>query len=347
MLHGNLPAVYFYSARVRRSRGASWSSFSPALTNRIDHILVFAKKLVINTTNTVWLANLDNKSAHRIEGIDARVAITQTAASADKLFINSQDTLWIVRDESQLPPTADKFLTANIHGIAALGERLFIGTDEGLRIVARDSTHIEQVDGISGQALTGSTVGDELFGFAAGCLWIISKDGTRANRVNSIESTSEQIVNFHDQVYLFFIPPRQGNNIFSVPYRIDRRVTIDTQLHPSGWWAATIALLLPSRWLPAERVQATACYSNLVGTCDDPYAENISKEFRFARATGADLPSDDKFSPIEQFTYEIGWGRNEAHYWVKDKWGNAFEHKAVYHGVPSQYVMVALPLVLS
>src|SRR5260370_26635884 len=32
MLHGNLPAVYFYSARVRRSRGASWSSFSPALT---------------------------------------------------------------------------------------------------------------------------------------------------------------------------------------------------------------------------------------------------------------------------------------------------------------------------
>ena len=33
MLHGNLPAVYFYSARVRRSRGASWSSFSPALTD--------------------------------------------------------------------------------------------------------------------------------------------------------------------------------------------------------------------------------------------------------------------------------------------------------------------------
>src|SRR5216684_3379224 len=34
MLHGNLPAVYFYSARVRRSRGASWSSFSPPLTRK-------------------------------------------------------------------------------------------------------------------------------------------------------------------------------------------------------------------------------------------------------------------------------------------------------------------------
>src|SRR5260370_36814075 len=37
MLHGNLPAVYFYSARVRRSRGASWSSFSPALTATFKH----------------------------------------------------------------------------------------------------------------------------------------------------------------------------------------------------------------------------------------------------------------------------------------------------------------------
>src|ERR1700686_2615393 len=32
MLHENLPAVYFYPARDRRSRRASWPSFSPALT---------------------------------------------------------------------------------------------------------------------------------------------------------------------------------------------------------------------------------------------------------------------------------------------------------------------------
>ena len=35
------PAVCFYSARVRRSRGVSWSSFSPARTGEADVVYLF------------------------------------------------------------------------------------------------------------------------------------------------------------------------------------------------------------------------------------------------------------------------------------------------------------------
>jgi GTPase SAR1 family protein len=311
--------------------------------NVVD-IAVIKEHQFVNTGSDLWVLRLDDKKPVKVEGIDSKLSISDIKPLGEKLFVNTQDNLWIISKEGEHPARAEKLITRRIWDMAVVGEKLFVGTDQGLEIVSKETKNLSKIEGITSDVYNIKVIGEQIFVVSNKCLWLINKDGTQANRVNSLKNISEETVIFHDQIYYFFTPP---GDLLPIGYRIDRKYKIHTQPSPTGWWATIIAYVLPSNWLPTEKVQASACYSDLDEKCDEPYYKTIPKEFRFAIADGDALPPDGKFSTQKDFRYEIDWGKNEVRYWVKDKWDNVFLHTATYYGVPSQYFFVALPFILS
>lgn len=124
-------------------------------------------------------------------------------------------------------------------------------------------------------------------------------------------------------------------------YVLDPKAQIKSKLVANNWWDH----VLPSEWLPAGKAQASAAYSDEIQRY--PYFNRIRPEFRFAARDDDAPPTDDKFSTQQQFNYELGWGPNKVDYWVRDNWGNTFEHRALYRGLPSQYAFGGAPFLLS
>lgn len=306
------------------------------IRRNVDRLEAVGDQLFMVINEELWLANKDGEPTNKVKGINEKVSVNQ--AVGDQLFLsNIDDHLWIVSKDGKR--------TTKVEGVdgfvyEAVGDQMFVAGPEGSWLISKDGTQITNVVLIKEVIPTTKIAGEQLFVGGFEGLWIVSKDG-KADEVESMRGHTRHIKVVDNYIYVNCFIPSRGTYFV---YRIEPKVTIKSKLVPSSWWTTVVGYVLPSNWLPAEKVQATASYSNEDGK--DPYDQIIPKEFRFAKAERDAMPSDDKFSTAEQFGYEIGWGRNEVHYWVKDKWGNAFEHKATYHGVPSQYFFVGILFIL-
>jgi GTPase SAR1 family protein len=302
-----------------------------------DIVDVFRVKTVgdqvfVGTSKGLWIVSANGEEAQRVNEIEDRVYDIEGAGELS--FVGTNKGLWMVSTNDGAPRRVEGIEDV-IRRVKTVDEQIFVGTREGLWIVGTDGIVQKKVAVIKGPVSDILTFGEQIF-VSAEKLWIVSTDGTVQKEVTSIKGPVLDIKS-------------AGANIFFIAsdqiFRLDPVVTIKSRLVPSGWWATVIGYVLPSNWLPSEKVQATAFYADEKGV--DPYDKTIPKEFRFAKADDDEVPSDNKFSTQEIFNYEIGWGKNEVRYWVKDKWGNTFEQKAVYRGVPSQYFFAVLPFIFS
>lgn len=323
------------------------------------------------SSDRVWMVSKDGKQVRRIENIRGSSLLERFG---DRILVQSPDGAWVVGSDG-LAKRFESLDALEISDIELFEGQIFVAGNTGLLTVSKDGMQVTPVENVKDPTSL-ELVGDQLFVGTDDGLLKVSKDGKQATPIN-IKGRIGKIWTFEDQVFVdnvdgLWILSRdgkatlyRGENMFgddfgsvgkyfyhiggySKVYQFSLTETIKTDLVPTGWWATAISYLLPSNWLPADRVQVKASYEDENGK--DPYDEIIPKEsrvFRYAKGDGDAMPPDSKFSTAEQFNYEIGWGNNEVHYWVKDKWENTIERKADYRGVPSQYAFAAFPFVLS
>jgi hypothetical protein len=314
-----------------------------------------------DTNRDLWIVDGHGKSATKVGSVNGRVYYIMPVGK--HLFVDTSEGVWIIDGDSELATKAKNFrgltLLANLSAgqsisilpmgeeAQAIGEDVFFTTKDALWVVNVESKVAARVGSVESTVFDIQPAGDRgvVSFYGSSALWIISEGGKRVNRVESIKG----IVNRIETVggYIYTVTDRRDVYLRNLnTYQIDQKAVINTRLIPSGWWASVIDYMLPFNWLPSEKVQATACYSYSNEKCEDPYDKTVPREFRFAIANGDVLPPDDKFSTADQFRYEINWGSNNVHYWVRDKWGNTFEHKASYRGVPSQYFFAGMIFIL-
>lgn len=321
----------------------------------IDDIEVLGDTIIVRRIQGLWIVDKDGNLVNKIEGINQPVY--RVRAFGDRFFAATSEGLWIINKDGK-PVNKVEGINEKVYEIGVIGDELFISTDKGIWIISKDGKAVRKVESVSDSIQELQVVGDTLFAPMTRGLWIINKGGKQVSNFEIIKAREYSSLFFSRYIDLKAVgehiyikherlndrPNFLGEFIITL-YRVDPKVKIDTHLVPSGWWATVISYILPSNWLPSEKVQAKAFYSDENGT--DPYNKSIQKEFSFAIADGDALPPEGKFSTQEQFSYEIGWGKNTVRYWVKDKWGNISLQTATYYGVPSQYFFVALPFILS
>jgi GTPase SAR1 family protein len=295
-------------------------------------------RLFVITEDGLLILSKDGRQVKKVKEIEGN--IYRIKRVDDDIFVSAFSGLWVVDKDGNHARQVEAIETS-AHGINSIDGKIFVGTDDGLWILNKDDEQAEKVNGIEKIVAGIYEIGDRLVVEGSDGLWIVSRDGAHAQKVEGIKGHIEDVVVVGNYVYVNVMT---GQAILHNVYRIDPKVNVKTELIPNGWWAGVIGYVLPSNWLPADKVRVAASYSDESGK--DPYDKTIPKEFRFAKADGDAIPSDDKFSTAEQFSYEIGWGSNDVDYWVKDKWGNTFEQKATYRGVPSQYFFAGLLVIL-
>src|ERR1041384_6249114 len=295
----------------------------------VHSVEVIGNQFFVGTDHGLWVVNSDGDQAKKIEQIKGGVG--EIEALGDNLFVITDVGLWIVSKGGEQAKRIED-IEGNIYRIKRVGDELLVSAFTGLWVVSKDGEQARLVETIESSAHGIKDVGDQLFVGTDDGLWVLSKDGKQVNKVERIKGQIEDVVVVGKYAYVNVMT---GQAILHTIYRIDPTVIINTKLTPSGWWATAIDYVLPSNWVPAEKLPVEAFY--LGENSKDPYGKTIPREFRFAKADDDSIPSNDKFSPQEQFSYGIGWGKNDVRYWVKDKWDNAFEQKATYWGVPSQY----------
>jgi hypothetical protein len=302
-------------------------------------------RLFVVKDKSLLVLNEDDQEFITLMPVDSGLDFSVTAIDT-QIFISLDGSLWALTEGGQHLVKADEKLRAYVYSIKAVRDRLFISTKEGLWTLVKNNHQADKVKGLEGKIFRIADTEEHVFAFGDESMWIVSTDGKQADRITSIIPKGEtKIVSAGNRAYILFTKYDQDGSSSTSISRIDSKVKINTWPSTSGWFATAIGYVLPSNWLPAEKVRVQASYSDEAGT--DPYDETIPREFRFAKADGDTLASDDKFSTQEQFSYEIGWGRNSVRYWVKDRWGNVFLQTATYYGVPSQYFFVTLPFILS
>jgi hypothetical protein len=288
----------------------------------------------------------------------------------DQAFVSTEAGLWSIDKAGNAKPVNN--IKGQITSLSGNSNQLYVGTETGLWSVSKDSQQVKPINGVNGKVYKIIPFDDRLL-IISDESWIINKDDQPSTNLNKtlndivigVLSIGEQVVFYgYRSIWIlnkdgkfsgttFIIDPIRdakavGNYIYIFTYteiyRLDPKITIKTELAVDSSWAN---YLLPRNWLPMGKVQATAVYADENGK--DPYDETILKEFRFAEPIGEAKPSDDKFSPTEKFSYEIGRGNTNVQYWVKDKWGNTFKtpENNIYRGVPSQNFVVIFPFILS
>jgi len=255
-------------------------------------------------------------------------------AIGGKALVDTPEGSWIVNVDGAT--TRVNGLDGHINMTEEVGEVLFVGTDKGLSVIDRNGA-VTQFKEIQCNVSYLALEGDQVFvGTPCQGIWILNSHGERLKR---LQISLPEVYNIASVGEYTFIYSSYGL------YRLDSNTRISAKLVPGSWWARAMGHILPSKWLPSERVQARAAYSDVNGK--DPYDATVPRKFRFAEASDDDVPTYDKFSPQEQFYHDIGWGNNDVHYWVKDQWENTFELRATYYGFPSQYSIAVLPFALS
>jgi hypothetical protein len=303
------------------------------INGKVRDVVVIDEHIFIGTDEGLWVVSKDG-TAIKVKSIKS--SIWRIDEFSDRLFVDTIDEgFWIASKDGTAIRVDNGIDVGEFFFASVVDDRLFVATTVGLWIVSKDGKVIEARK-VKGKVEIMTIVGEQAIANASGVLWIVNKDG-EATEVENVKGHVRKLVGSgFGSSYVM-----AEDNLF----RLDPGITIKTRLSPIGSWANFISKFLPTDWLPSEKVQATASYSDKSGK--DPYPKTFSREFRFAKADGDLVPPNEKFSPQEQFSYEIGLGKNEVHYWVKDKGGNTFEHTAIYYGVPSQYLIVVLPFILS
>jgi hypothetical protein len=258
----------------------------------------------------------------------------------EKVFVGTEGGLWIVSNDGEKAEAVEG-ISEKVEIVKTDGEKVFVGTSDGLYVVSPDGKRVNRVGDIVDITSIVFIKGNTFVGTIYRGLWVVSPDGKRVNKIESINGIVRSMDSLGEYIYVYSEDVNRTGEL----HRIDPAVVINTQLAPNGWGETVIGYLLPANWLPAGEARATAAYSDEKGK--DPYDESIPREFSFAIAEGDAMPPLHKFSSQKDFRYEIGWGKKEVRYWVRDKWGNVFPQTATYYGVPSQYFFVTLPFILS
>ena len=340
--------------------------------NRIRSIQAVNELLFTATDKGLYIVNQDGKQVNKVTGFDnySFLLVPSIEKIDDRIFIATSDGLWLTNKEGdsrkidykeylEAKKNTDKCIfiplkeglgfigsdsniekikgvEGTVESIREFGKSKLIGTLKGWWIVNNDCKQVTQIESIEGIVRNITIFEDKLYVGTDEGIWIVNEAGKQVNKIEGIKGYAEAIETVGEYVYL---------DTFEGIYRLDPKVTIKSKLSPTGLWATIIGYILPPNWLPSEKVQVKASYSN--ENDKDPYDETIPKEFRFAKSNGDSMPTDDKFSTAEQFSYEIVLGNNDVHYWIKDKWGNTFEQKTVSRGVPSQYTIGFSPFIIS
>jgi hypothetical protein len=308
---------------------------------------VFGDNLYIDVGKKLWRIEKDGNLS-TVNGIEGR--ISHIGAVKDRLFVavekdDSQSiNLWIIDKNGEGFPI--KGINARINGIYQLDDFALVNTESGSWLIDKENNPFllnQRKERVNRSAI----FKDQFFVGTDKSLWIINSKDKKVTILESIKGSVENIVVAGKYVYV-----RVSDPFLETFYRIDPKVTIKAKLSPKSWWARLVSYICSS-WLPVEKVEAEAYYADEDNK--DPYDSTFPKEFRFAEASSrappseangeSAPPSEAEFSSQAYFGYEIGWLNNDVHYWAKDKWGNTFEQKAVYTGVPSQYLAIVLAII--
>ena len=296
---------------------------------------VFDDNLFINIGKRSWIID-KNSNPHMVEGLEGQVNFNLTIDH--KLFVATDNALWVIEQNSL--PTLINEIKGSVKGIKKFDERFFINTDKGSWILNKDGI-LSRIEQITDRLTTLTSFGEELLIVGTfNNLWIINQKGQNPKKIESINGNVESIDIVGKYIYVKISAPSP-----EVFYRIDPEVTITSELLPieteisaSSLWARLITGLR-SNWLPVGKISAQAFY--VKENIKAPYGKDFPKEFSFAK------DKENNFDSQENFRYEINWGENEVHYWIKDKWGNTSEHRKIYYGFPTVYFFTLFLAALS
>ncbi len=356
----------------------SWIVSKDGSAGKIENIIdgiyfieLFDDKIFGSGKEGLWTISKDGK-ANRVVGVEGEVGRIKTFG--EHLLFNIPEGLMILEKDGKISKVEN--FEGRIYEFETFGSQLLIGTDNGLWTISKD-TKANKFESIQGEVDEIEGFDDQIFIGAGEDLWIINNNG-KANKVENVEGNVRSINSLNNQYFITTYKTdgkdnlwllnkegivskiesvndtahdfeQLGKHIYFVEsdtlQQLDPNVTIKTNLVPNSWWAKIISHI--PNWLSMERVEVKAYYSDENGR--DPYNQSVPREFRFAKAKGNNIPSDDEFSSInEPFYYEIGWGSQDVQYWVKDKWGNTFKTKEnnIYRGIPSQFFAGILIFIL-
>jgi energy-coupling factor transporter ATP-binding protein EcfA2 len=323
---------------VVNHNGTSAKQIEP-IEGKCEGIEALGDKLFALTPEGLWSLSANSVQAAQVASFKKADTLM---VIGDRLFVPAREGLWVFSDHGTQANQV-KEVEGSFHYIKLFDDQIFIGTpSRGLWVLGRNDLQAKRIKEIKGDGTIYylKEVGDRLFVSTSGELWMFSKGDTRARLVLNVKGYVDEEDFETLGGYVYFVP-------LHTLYRFDPRLRINTKLMPTGWWAGITSHLLPSNWLPSDRVQVNACYSYSDERCDASYPETFPREFSYAKADAEAMPSENRFSTAEQFRYEIDWGNNDVHYWVKDRWGNVTEKNSRYRGIPSQYFFMGVPFVLS
>ena len=299
------------------------------VSGKVTYVTDIGKHVLVATTEGLFIAN-ENNIVIRVAGIQGNPGI---GSMGDKAFV-SADKKYVLSEDGNL--TTVNGAEGEVNTDAEVGDHLFIGTNNGVSMLAHDAT-AASIPEIHCSVSYLQLDGDRIFvGTPCEGIWIVNKQGAVLERMANPLGQVFRIETVADRTYIL--------SSYGL-YRLDPHVSIRGRLVPNSWWARALAFALPAGWLPADSVSATAEYVDEHGK--DPYEDALPREFRFTTAPGQPMPTYDKFSPQAQFYYDLKWGKNTVHYWVKDAWENTFEQEETYRGLPAQYSFILLPFALS
>ena len=297
----------------------------------VDEAVPIHEHLFFGTPNGIFIVTASGSILH-VNGVKGtNFHIRQFGSRA---LVASPEGLWFVSvsgDSQEISGFAG-ILTY----IEVAGQRSFVGTGKGLFIVDEDgrTTPVTQIGCyVSFLKFEENRV---FVGTPCEGIWIVDPESLNLQRAFIL---LRQVYDIETAGAYSYISSDQGI------YRLDSNVQIKASLVPSNWWGKAISHVLPSKWLPSDKVQARAYYSNPNGK--DAYNGSVAGNFRFLEATGDAAPTYLNFSPEKDFYYQMSWGTTEARFWVKDQWENTFEQRETYYGFPSQYSIAVFPFLLS
>jgi GTPase SAR1 family protein len=340
------------------------SEVNPKLTEniigKVKAVEFVEERLFIGTEKGLWILENNNTEAKRVGAIKEPVlglhvvgnqiiAETGKNAFADDDYVN----VWIVSingTTTKIEGMDKDFASASYSSSNSIADAVLVGehffilanvVNEGGRLWVVDKQGRAKL--VEEPMLVSMAVaGDEVMVSSVSSLFLVNQNGeARVFNVGLRQNLVDLKINKSRSV-------GYGGGTGGRPfYKIDGNKFINSELIPDSWWGKFIASILPENYLPAGKVPVVAYYSDGFGKRIDE--EQLRKEFlpggfRFAVADGSTIPSDEKFSPQGVFNYQIDLGKNEVHFWIKDKYENAKEFKKVYYGIPSQYFIAALPI---
>ena len=328
------------------------------VTGWFRELITTGEILFVSTSDGLWVINKNENKMTKVRDIGNILKLYKFGEqllvmsgeeenySASPRVVNTNKVFWIVdKDANTKKVDGLTFNGREPYQVEVASNKLFVILQSELWNIGSNG-NAEKITGVTGGVRTIKPVGEQMVCVTDEGLWTIDGDGTIKNVKNiPQEILSSMFTTFGDHEAMLPDPPKP-TKIFPV---LVPGLVIESKLTPGDWWGKMVSVIMPENWLPIGKVQASAYYFH---KSDKTYIEkhpsiNQNVEFRFAKALADVEPSDSKFSPQDQFSYEINWGKNEVYYWVKDGQNHVFPQRKIYYGVPSQYFLASLPFILS